>query len=136
MKRNSHIFGALVALLATLSLYAAPVLVGHPGLAGANLSDSDLEAVLLGKKVSLEGTRVVLVLAKSGDAEDAFLKAKINKSDKQFENHWRRLFMTGGGSAPTNVDDEAAVAATVASTAGAIGVVDESAVGDLPVLAR
>jgi len=119
-----------------LALSAAPVLVGNSSFAGVSLNDSDLEAVLLGKKVSLEGTRVVLVLAKSGDAEEAFLKAKINKSDKQFENHWRRLFMTGGGSAPTNVADESAVAAAVAETAGAIGIVDESAAGDLPVLAR
>jgi len=136
MKYFKYLLASLAMSVAVAGLNAAPVLIGHPDLAGVTLEGSSLEAVLLGKNVSLNGTRVVLVLAKSGAAEDTFLKTKINKSDKQLQNHWRRLFMTGGGSAPTNVADEAAVANTVASTPGAIGIVDESAAGDLPILTR
>lgn len=127
-----------LAAAASLSIaaHAAPVLVGNGDMSGVSLSDSDLEAVLLGKTVSLNGKRVVIVLAKSSSAQEEFLKSKVGKTDSQFNNHWRKLFMTGGGVAPTQVDGETDIVSKVASTSGSIGIVDESNVGNLSVLAR
>lgn len=136
MKHLKNLIAAAAMLAGACSLSAAPVLVAHSGLQGASLSGSDLEAVLLGKSVSVNGARVVLVLAKASDNQEAFLKSSIGKTDAQFKNHWRRLFMTGGGSAPKEVDNEAAVASEVASTPGAIGIVDEASAAGLPVIAR
>ncbi|EDY83861.1 hypothetical protein VDG1235_3488 [Verrucomicrobiia bacterium DG1235] len=115
---------------------AAPVLIGNSSLDGVSLSDSDIQAVLLGKNVSLGGKRVVIVVAKASDGQEAFLKSKIGKTGSQFNNHWRKLFMTGGGVAPTQVAAESDVVSVVAATSGAIGIVDDSLVGGLPVVGK
>ena len=41
-----------------------------------------------------------------------------------FNNHWRRLAMTGGGTAPKAFDKEEDLRKFVAETPGAIGFVD------------
>ena len=115
---------------------AAPVLAGHASFAGQTLDDDVIKAVLLGKRVTIGDTRVVIVIAKSGEAQDAFLKEHVGMTTGQFQNHWRRLFMTGGGTAPKVVESEAAAAAAAAETAGAIVIVDEAAAASLAVLAK
>jgi hypothetical protein len=54
----------------------------------------------------------------------------------QLQNHWRRLFMTGGGSAPKIVETEADAVKLVAVTAGAVTVADSASVSGLVVLAK
>lgn len=127
---------AVVIAGAYSTLSAAPVLVGNTSLDGVSLSESDVKAVLLGKKVSLNGKRVVIVMAKASDDQETFLKGKVGKTGSQFNNHWRRLFMTGGGTSPTQVSDVSTVVSTIAATTGAIGIVDESAVGGLSIIAK
>ncbi len=135
---NYRRFIALSALAAASlsSLSAAPVLVGNSELAGITLNDSDVEALLLGKTITLGGKRVMIVLAKDSAGQEEFLKTKIGKTNSQFEKHWRRLFMTGGGSIPKSVDSESSLVEKIGSVSGAIGIVDESMTGDLPVLAH
>lgn len=127
----------LAALLAAtaLSLSAAPALVGNKALAGQTLDGESTKAVLLGKKVALGDTRVVIVIAKTGDAQDAFLKQHVGMTTSQFQTHWRRLFMTGGGTAPKIVETEADAAKLVAETPGAVAVIDKANAGDLAILA-
>jgi hypothetical protein len=43
-----------------------------------------------------------------------------------FNNHWRRLAMTGGGTAPKSFDKEEDLRKFVAETPGAIGFVDSA----------
>lgn len=117
-------------------LNAAPVLIGNDSLSGVTLNDSDLKAVLLGKTVSLNGKRVVIIIAKSSDGQDEFLKSKAGKTISQFQSHWRRLFMTGAGAAPTTVKDQSELISTVSATSGAIGIVDDSVATELPILAQ
>lgn len=136
MKLFKFIAIAATAALLSTATHAAPVLVGNSDMSGVSLSDSDLEAVLLGKTVSINGKRVVIVLAKSSDPQEEFLKSKVGKTGSQFSNHWRKLFMTGGGVAPTQVGSESDVVSKVAATSGAIGIVDESAVGGLPIIVK
>lgn len=118
-----------------IPLHAAPKLVTHPGIA-AEMTAADIESLLLGKKVTIGSQRVVIVLAAENADQDAYLKATVGKTESQFRNHWRRLFMTGGGTAPTEVDTVDALLAKIAATPGAVGIVDESKAGDLGIIAQ
>jgi hypothetical protein len=125
---------ATVALLAASLAKADLALIGNKQLAGQTLDADGAKAVLLGKKVTLNGARVIVVIVKSSPAQDQFLQATVGMTTAQFQSHWRRLFMTGGGTAPKLVDNEADAAKTAGETAGAIAIADASAAGDLPVL--
>ncbi len=125
-----------LALAFASSLHAAPALAGHAGLKGQTLDADGVKAVLLGKRVTIGDTRVVIVIAKAGDAQEAFLKAHVSMTTSQFQNHWRRLFMTGGGSAPKVVDTEADAVKLAAETPGAIAIADSGALGSLATLAN
>ncbi len=134
-QRFSPLLLAVLLAATTLSLSAAPALVGNKALAGQTLDGESAKAVLLGKKVALGDTRVVIVIAKTGDAQDAFLKQHVGMTTSQFQTHWRRLFMTGGGTAPKIVETEADAAKLVAETPGAVAVIDKANAGDLAILA-
>ena len=129
-------FLACVALGLAASLHAAPALGGHPGLKGQSLDADGIKAVLLGKRVTIGDARVVLVIAKSSENQEAFLKAHVAMTTSQFQNHWRRLFMTGGGSAPKIVESEADALKLAAETPGAVVIGDSAALGDLATLAQ
>jgi hypothetical protein len=129
---------ALVALFvaSAVTIPAAPAMLGHQGLAGQALDSEAVKAVLLGKKVAVGESRVVIVLAKSGEAQEAFLKARIGMTTSQFQNHWRRLFMTGGGTAPKIVESEADAIKLAGETPGGVVIADTAAGGALVVLAN
>jgi hypothetical protein len=55
-------------------------------------------------------------------------------TSSQFQNHWRRLFMTGGGSAPKIVETEADARKLAAETPGAIVITDSANADGLTVL--
>lgn len=117
------------------ALHAEPALLGHPDLKGLTLDADEVRAVLLGKIVTLGHTRVVMVIARTGDAQNAFLEAHVNMTTSQFRNHWRRLFMTGGGTAPKIVETEADALKLAAETPGAIIAVDSAHAAGLAILA-
>jgi len=119
----------------SMFLHAEPILFGNNALAGQSLDAESVKAVLLGKKVSLGGTRVVIVIAKSGDSQDQFLQQFVGMTTSQLQNHWRRLFMTGGGSAPKVVETEADAVKLASETAGAVAIADKAGASGLIVLA-
>jgi hypothetical protein len=127
----------LAALFAAtvLSLSAEPALLGHKALSGQTLDGEGVKAVLLGKKVALGDTRVVIVIAKIGEAQDKFLQQTVGMTTSQFQNHWRRLFMTGGGSAPKIVETESDAIKLAAETPGAVVIADSGAAAGLAMLA-
>ena len=118
------------------SLRADAVLLGHSGLINQTLDNDAIKAVLLGKKVVVGDVRVVIVIARTGDAQNAFLQAHVGMTTSQFQNHWRRLFMTGGGSAPKIVATEAEACKFVAGTPGAVAVADSASAEALVVLGK
>jgi hypothetical protein len=120
----------------SLSLRAEPTLSGNKSLAGQSLDADGVKAVLLGKKITIGDVRVVIVIAKESAAQDAFLQSHVGMTASQFQNHWRRLFMTGGGSAPKIVETEAEACKLVAETAGAVTVADSASAGSLVILAK
>lgn len=137
MKKLRLVYSTVVLLAAaTLSASAAPALLGHSGLNGQTLDGEVIKSVLLGKKVAIGDTRVVLVIAKAGDAQEAFLKERVGMTTSQFQNHWRRLFMTGGGTAPKIVETEADAIKLAAETPGAVVVAEAGAAGGLAVLTK
>jgi hypothetical protein len=117
------------------ALHAAPGLAGHADLAGQTLDADGVRAVLLGKRITLGGARVVIIMARTGDAQNAFLQSHLGMTTSQFQNHWRRLFMTGGGSAPKIVETEADARKLAAETPGAIVIADSAHSGGLVILA-
>jgi hypothetical protein len=127
---------AFIIAGATAPLSAAPALLGHKGLAGQPLDAESAKAVLMGKKVALGNTRVIIVIAKASATQDTFLQAHVGMTTSQFQNHWRRLFMTGSGSAPKIVDTEADAIKLAAETPGAVVVADAAGAADLAVLAE
>ncbi len=132
-------FCRVLALGAALAfsgvLRAEPALLANSGLKGQSLDAEGVKAVLLGKRVTLGGTRVVIVIAKSGDAQDRFLQQYVGMTTSQFQNYWRRLFMTGGGTAPKMAENDDEARKVASATAGAVVIADKDKADGLCVLA-
>lgn len=118
----------------TTTLQAGPALLGNKNLAGQNLDADAVKAVLLGKKATIGDTRVVIIIAKAGDNQENYLKDKVGMTTDQFNTFWRRLFMTGGGTAPKTADTEAEACKLAAETPGAIVIGDSAKADGLTVL--
>jgi hypothetical protein len=127
----------LVGLFAatSLSLCAEPVLLSNASLKGQTVDAESIKAILLGKRMTLGSTRLVIIIAKTGTAQEAFLQSHVGMNASQFQNHWRRLFMTGGGSAPKIVETEADACKLAAETPGAVVIADSANIGALILLA-
>lgn len=136
--KTSLKFGLLALALAAWATQAAaaPALVGHSGLSGQTLDVEAAKAVLLGKNIKIGSDRVVIIVVKESAAQDAFLKATVGMDSGQFQNHWRRLFMTGGGSAPKLAANDAEALELASRTPGAICIVDDASSAGLPVLSK
>ena len=108
---------------------AAPALIGNKNVASEKLDATTVKAVFLGKKVAWDGAgRVTLAVLKAGPVADAFLQGAVDMNASTFNNHWRRLAMTGGGTAPKSFEKEEDLRKFVSETPGAIGFVDEASV--------
>lgn len=116
---------ALLAFVAcALSAHAAVAVIGNKNLAGEKIDAATLKAVFLGKKVAWEGAGRVTLAVLKGELAEEFLKATTDMSAGQFTNHWRRLAMTGGGTAPKFFEKADELRKFVSETPGAIGFVD------------
>jgi len=125
MKITKLLFIAVAA--ASIKTFAAPALIANKSLASEKIDAATLKSVFLGKKVSWDsGGRVVLAVLKNGPVAEAFLEKAVEMSSGSFNNYWRRLAMTGGGSAPKSFETEDELKKFVASTPGAIGFLDSS----------
>ena len=117
---------ALLALT-TATAFAAPTIIANKNVASEKLDAATTKAVFLGKKVSWDtGGRVVLAVLKAGTVADEFLGKAVEMNASAFSNHWRRLAMTGGGTAPKFFEKEEDLRKFVAETPGAIGFVDSA----------
>lgn len=124
MKHNFLRALALLAVTVTPA-FAAPAVIANKNIAGEKLDAATAKAVFLGKKVSWDtGGRVVLAVLKAGPVADEFLQKATEMNAGQFNNYWRRLAMTGGGTAPKSFDKEEDLRKFVAETPGAIGFID------------
>lgn len=129
---KKHFLRRLVALvllaLAGTPAFAAPALIGNKNIAAEKLDAATVKAVFLGKKVAWDSAgRVVIAVLKTGPVADEFLQGSVAMNASAFNNHWRRLAMTGGGTAPKAFDSADDLRKFVAETPGAIGFVDSAA---------
>ena len=117
-----------IFILLSAASWGDPAVIANKNVASEKIDAAALKAILLGKKVSWDGAggRVTLAVLKSGAVADQFLTAAAGMSASAFNNHWRRLAMTGGGSSPHSFESEDELVKFVASTPGAIGFVDEA----------
>ncbi len=126
--RTLRRLGALALLVASVSVAsAAPVIIVNKALEKEKLDAATVKAVFLGKKTAWDsGGRVILAVLKSGPVADDFLKASVDLTSSGFNNQWRRLAMTGGGTAPKSFESEEELRKFVAATPGAVGFVDSA----------
>ena len=131
---------AMIALLlagGSTQAFATATLIGNPGIAHEKLDASTVKAVFLGKKVAWDSAgRITLAVLKGGPVADEFLKGAVDMNSSAFNNHWRRLAMTGGGTAPKTFDKEEELRKFVSETAGAIGFIDSANVDDSVVVLK
>jgi ABC-type phosphate transport system substrate-binding protein len=120
----------LMFLIGMASAWADPALIVNKDVAAEKIDAGALKAILLGKKVSWDGAggRVTLAVLKGGPVAEQFLSASAGMSVSAFNNHWRRLAMTGGGSSPHSFESDDDLIKFVAATPGAMGFIDEAKV--------
>lgn len=128
---------SVVMLIAALSLiiFSATAIsdvavIVNPDSRVSSLSKNDIKALFLGKKATFpNGNEALAVDQEDGSAPKAvFLKDVVNKNSSQLAAYWSQLIFSGKGTPPKTLKDDAAVKDYVASTPGAIGYVDSSAV--------
>lgn len=125
---KAFLFAAAILVLMPLVSSAAEVkVIANPSVAASSISSADIQAVFLLDKDSFGGSHVEPVLAKSGAAHEAFLKAYLGKNDSALQAFYRSLVFTGKASMPKSLSSDADIVAYVARTKGAIGYVSSSA---------
>lgn len=125
---TSRLFACALLGLAALPATAAPVLIGHKSVAAEKIDSATVKAVFLGKKVAWDSAgRVVIAVLKAGPVADEFLQGSVAMNASTFNNHWRRLAMTGGGTAPKAFESADDLRKFVSETPGAIGFLDAGA---------
>lgn len=101
--------------------------IAHPEMPVSAISADDLRAIYLATKTSLgDGRRVHPVLRKASVEMAAFSSEYLGKTESALRTYYRSLVFTGRWAMPVAFDSDAAVAAYVASTPGAIGFVRDA----------
>ncbi len=123
---------ALVALLLPLFARADELVVVGARAPAIRLTSSQVSDVFLGRMISLpNGIAAVPVdQPESSPLREAFYLRMTNKSAAQARAHWAKLYFTGRGVPPREGASSEDVKRIVASTPGAIGYIDRSALDD------
>jgi len=116
---------AVVVLFGSVHALAGDVkIVANPSIRADSITAAELRSVFLEEKRSLsDGSHVEPVLAKGGEAHEAFLKQYLGKNDDGLQNYYRTLVFTGTGAMPKVLASDVDVVHYVAKTKGAIGYV-------------
>ena len=119
-------FAGLLLVVPSVSS-ATPALIVNKSAAAEKLDAATVKAIFLGKKVTWDSAgRVTVAVLKAGPVAEEFLKGAVDLPLSAFNNHWRRLAMTGGGTSPKAFDKEEELRRFVAETPGAIGFLDSA----------
>jgi hypothetical protein len=130
------------ALLAASALICAsgvatPILIGNKNVAAEKIDAATIKSIFLGKKVAWDGAgRITLAVLKGGPVAEEYFKSAVEMTVSAFNNHWRRLAMTGGGTAPKSFEKEEELRKFVAETPGAVGFVDSANADDSVVVLK
>jgi len=106
---------------------ATPILIGNKNVTAEKIDAATIKSIFLGKKVAWDGAgRITLAVLKGGPVAEEYFKSAVEMTVSAFNNHWRRLAMTGGGTAPKSFEKEEELRKFVAETPGAVGFVDSA----------
>ena len=118
-------------LLSSVSGIASAELVEivHPNNA-ATIDSTQVQRIFLGKeKKFADGNEATPINTVASNASREQFDTKIlERSSSQVAAYWSKLVFTGKGIPPKELENDAAVIATVAADASAIGYVDSAAV--------
>lgn len=92
----------------------------------ANISDSDIKRLFLGKTKALSnGESVVVINQKFGNAiRKDFDKKALGKSSSQIKAYWSKRVFSGKGKPPKELASDADIISFIASDAKSIGYID------------
>ena len=102
---------------------AGYVVIAHPSLAAAEISESDMRQIFLGAVTRIDGRPVQPVIARDGDAHRQFVAACLGKTESGLQNYFRTRVFTGKGSPPKSFATAGEIIKYVSDTEGAIGYV-------------
>jgi len=119
----------LLVLAPVFAMAAEPTIIVNPANDVSEISAQDLAQIFLGKKTLWpSGKRIVPVLLDTEtEAGRHFLMGYVKKTESQYRSYWKRRLYSGGGAVPKTLASSAAVSAYVATTPGAIGVIEAEA---------
>ena len=120
----------MIAALATSGVASAePVIVAHPSVPVASLTQEQARRLLLGEDLSWSNGDLTQLVEMS--AEDpvvsAGYRAIAGKTVSQVHSDWNRLVFAGRANPPLRAQSPAGVRAMVARLPGAFAVIDSSA---------
>jgi ABC-type phosphate transport system substrate-binding protein len=121
-----------ISVFFALALFGAAaqaelVVVSHPDVAVASLSQAQVNRLFFGQTDLLPDGSKAVPLDVGGAAKDEFSREILKKSPAQAEKYWARMIFTGKAKPPREVK-VAEVKAVVAHTPGAISYLDRSQV--------
>jgi ABC-type phosphate transport system substrate-binding protein len=122
----------MAAMWCAAALLAAADLkvIANSSVTEKSISAADLKLIYLQTKSSVGGVHVEPVLAKGGNAHDAFLAQYVGKTDSALSAYYRSLVFTGKAAMPKAFASDDQVVAYVSKTKGAIGYVSADAATD------
>ena len=104
---------------------AEPVIIVNNSVSDQSIDTATIKKIYLGKMSRWDnGDKIVMVALDGGTVHDQFLEKYVQKSAKQFDSFWKKMFFTGSGVPPKSFASEAEVVAFVSTTNGAIGYID------------
>ena len=100
--------------------YAEAVLITNSGSSVSSLSADEVKDLFGGKKSDIGGAKVTLVMQKTSDVGEQFLKQYLNKTSSQFMNFWKQQVFSGNGKLPKSFDTEEEIVSFVSSNPGSL----------------
>jgi ABC-type phosphate transport system substrate-binding protein len=127
MKRIFHLLLIFAGSHLAICQGMAQKFIANPSVKSNVTSVAELREVFTGATASLkDGSRVIPVTLKGGEAHAEFLKVYVGKSDAAFRATWRTLLFSGEAGMPKLVNSDDEMVDYIARTPGAIGYVSES----------
>ena len=100
--------------------YAETVLITSSGSSVSSLGAEEVKDLFLGKKKDIGDQKVQVVMRKSSEDVDPFLKQYLNKTSSQYLNFCKQQVFSGSGILPKLLETEADVVNFVAANPGAL----------------
>ncbi|MCH9643506.1 MAG: transglycosylase SLT domain-containing protein [Gammaproteobacteria bacterium] len=125
---KKHILFGVAALISVGVAHASIIVIGSPTLKVDQLSKQQIDAIYLGKNLSVGDGEKVQPLDQPADsiAYQQFYKSIVGWDAGQISSYWSSQVFSGQGAAPVQVDSDAQAIATIASNPDAIAYIESN----------